>query len=129
MTAGKTLVAAAFPLLAALAASAAGAQPPQRQTHVTVYGDEPCPEPEDPEEIVVCAQHPEDDRYRVPERRGNQRRPAETAWGARAMDLEEAQRWTRPNGCSPVGMNGQSGCMAEMIRNWYAERRERRRGN
>lgn len=127
MAAGKILVAAALPLLAALSASAAGAQPPQRETRYDVYGNERCPEPETPEEIVVCARHPEGDRYRLPERRDNRRRPAETAWGARAMDLDEAQRWTRPNGCSVVGSNGQSGCTAEMIRQWYAERRERRR--
>ena len=114
--------------LAAVAAPAASAQPPERETRYDVYGDEACPEPANEEEIVVCARHPEDERYRIPRPyRENRNRRTESSWGARAMDLEEAQRSTRPNGCSVVGTYGQTGCTAAMIRQWYAERREQRR--
>ena len=39
--------------------------PPQRTSVLYTFGDEPCPEPQG-DEIIVCAQRPEGDRYRVP---------------------------------------------------------------
>ncbi|HZF94590.1 MAG TPA: hypothetical protein VEZ20_06910 [Allosphingosinicella sp.] len=110
------------------AAAAAQADPPQRELRVTVYGDEPCPAAESPDEIVVCGRLPEEERYRIPRslRDRGERRPGGTAWGARAEDLEEAQRDTRPNGCSVVGTNGQTGCSAALARQWYRDRRARR---
>ena len=124
-----TLVAAAYAVLAASSAQAGQpAEPPQRELRVTVYGDEPCPVAESPEEIVVCGRLPEEERYRIPRdlRDRGERRPGGTAWGARAEDLEEAQRDTRPNGCSVVGTNGQTGCAAALARQWYRDRRARR---
>jgi hypothetical protein len=101
------------------------AQAPQRERNVIVYGDDPCPESQG-DEIVVCGRRPEEERYRIPEllRRGDRR--AEQSWGTRAAELEDAQRDTRPDGCSVVGSFGQSGCTQDMIRRWRAERRERR---
>jgi hypothetical protein len=40
--------------------------------------------------------------------------------------MEEATRFTRPNGCSAVGSWGQTGCLEAAIRNWLAERRAAR---
>jgi hypothetical protein len=123
---GRTVLAAAA--LAALPAVAAHAQDvPQRELRVTVYGDEPCPVAQNPEEIVVCGRLPEEERYRIPRalRDRGERRRGGTAWGARAEDLEEAQRDTRPNGCSVVGTNGQTGCAAALAREWYRARRGR----
>ena len=99
------------------------AQAPQREARVTVYGDDPCPTPADPEEIVVCARRPEEERYRIPQefRRG---RPTEVSWGARATELEDAQRDTRPDSCSVVGAFGQSGCTRQWIDQWVRERRQ-----
>jgi hypothetical protein len=96
---------------------------PQRETNLVVYGEDPCPEPADEEEIVVCARRPEQERYRVPAplRRGEQLR--ETAWSSRAADLEEAQRDTRPDSCSVVGSFGQSGCTQQLLRAWRDQRR------
>jgi hypothetical protein len=95
-----------------------------RESTLIVYGDDPCPRSADPEEIVVCARRPEEDRYRIPPRlRERPDRRMESSWGARVADLEEAQRFTRPNGCSVVGSNGQTGCTQAMIRQWFAERR------
>lgn len=105
----------------------AGAQAPVRERSLVVYGEDPCPQPADPEEIVVCARLPESERYRIPPRlrRGPDR--IETSWGSRAETLEEAQRDTRPDGCSVVGTWGQTGCRQELLRRWAAERRMRRR--
>lgn len=121
------LAALALTLLSATAP--ARAEPPERERHVIVYGNDTCPAPETEDEIVVCGRQPEEERYRIPrELRRNPDDRRETGWGAAALDLDDAQRWTRPNGCSPVGSNGQTGCSQDMIRQWYAERRAARAG-
>ncbi|MGZ8335273.1 MAG: hypothetical protein ACXWU1_01265 [Allosphingosinicella sp.] len=108
-------------------ASAGAGQAPEREANVIVYGDDPCPAAPDDAEIVVCARRPEEERYRIPEALRRSSRPAETSWTTRTEDLEAAQRDTRPDGCSVVGSFGQSGCTQQMVRDWYAERRLRRR--
>lgn len=121
-------MAAAIALLAPCAALPAAAQPESaRERNLVVYGDDPCPEPADEEEIVVCARQPEEERYRIPAplRRGDRR--TEASWTARAAALEDAQRDTRPDGCSVVGSFGQTGCTQQMLRQWQAERRARNR--
>ena len=45
---------------------AQSSSPPQRTSVLYTYGDEPCPEAQEGE-IVVCAQRPESERYRVPQ--------------------------------------------------------------
>lgn len=121
---------AAFVLAVGAALQAAPAtadEIPQRQESLVVYGDDPCPTSEDPEEIVVCARRPEEERYRIPEplRRGPE--PLDRSWSNQAAELEEAQRDTRPNSCSVVGTFGQTGCTQQMLREWRAERRNRPR--
>jgi hypothetical protein len=108
-------------------ATAAAAQAPEREASIIVYGDDPCPAARDEDEIVVCARRPEDERYRIPAplRRGTELR--ERSWSSQAMQLEDAQRDGRPNSCSVVGSFGQTGCTQQMLRNWTAERRDRRR--
>lgn len=103
----------------------ASAEMPDRIINLMVYGDDACPEPESPDEMVVCGRQPESERYRIPRRfRDRGDRLMETSWGARVMELDEAQRFTRPNSCSVDGSWGQTGCTQAMIRQWYAERRE-----
>lgn len=120
-----------FGLAALLGAAAPAAafqeEPPERETALIVYGDDPCPAASDEEEIVVCARRPEDERYRIPAPLRRRDRPAETSWTAQSEALEEAQRDTRPDSCSPVGSFGQSGCSQEWARRWRAERRAIRR--
>ncbi len=119
----------ALALLAAVPVSAPAAAPeppPQRSTNLTVYGDDPCPAGEG-DEIVVCARRPEGERYRIPkELRHKNDAPLETGWGARALGLDEASADTRPDSCSVVGSYGQTGCFAEMLSRWRAERRQMR---
>jgi hypothetical protein len=109
------------------AASAAEPEPLPERTHaLVVYGDDPCPQPADEEEIVVCARKPENERYRVPKSlRNSDDPPSEVSWGSRVEDLEEASRASRPGSCSVVGSYGQTGCTQQLIRQWYRERRGR----
>jgi len=103
---------------------AARAQPPERESALVVYGEDPCPRSEDGE-VVVCARRPEEERYRIP-RRLRERQPIEAAWRSRVAALEEESRAMRPGSCSVVGAFGQTGCTQALIRQWYAERRARR---
>ena len=111
-------------LLAPALAVPAVAQRPARESHVIVYGDDPCPESRG-DDIVVCGRRPEEERYRIP-RRIRERQPTETSWASRVEGLDDESRPMRPNSCSVVGSNGFGGCTAAMIRQWYAERRARR---
>lgn len=113
---------------AAVAANAqdegdADSRAPERESQLTVFGNDPCP-PSVDGEIVVCARRPEEERYRIPPGL-RQTRPTEVAWGSRVAELEETSRIGRPNSCSVVGVYGQGGCTQALIRDWYAERRAR----
>lgn len=120
-----SVLAAAAVIMPGLAAQAE--TPPQRQTiEIVVFGDDPCPQSDDPEEIVVCARLPEGDRFRIPKRFRDERpedAPAAMAWGSRVDAMNDLTRFTRPNSCSAVGSGGQTGCTAAMLSQWFAERR------
>lgn len=112
--------------LAAVAAPALAADPPPSEpdkiTTLVVYGDDPCPRSSD-EEIVVCAREPESERYRIPKRlRRAKPDAAQRSWGDRVQVLEMVGRQGTPNSCSPVGSGGQSGCMAQFLRQAREER-------
>ena len=98
---------------------------PEREANVIVYGDDPCP-PATGDEIVICARRPEEERYRIPEPLRRSSEPPELGGISRIEALEEAQRDTRPDSCSPVGSFGQTGCTQQLLRQWRAERRARR---
>jgi hypothetical protein len=122
MTRSAALIALAIAALLPFAAFAA--DPPATVT-TTVYGNDACPKPKG-DEIIVCAREPESERYRIPKKfRANPRVESgpSASWASRVAVLEDAQRATRPNGCSPSGSNGQTGCTQAMIRQWYLERR------
>ena len=119
-------LAALLGLLTALPTFAHAAEDvPARQSTLVVYGNDPCPTSGRDNEVVVCARRPEEERYRIP-RRIRDRQQTATSWASRAEGLDEENRQMRPNGCSVVGSNGFTGCTAAMIRQWYAERRQRR---
>lgn len=101
--------------------------PPERVRSILLFGDEACPPPVDPEEIVVCAEMG-DSPYRIPKqfRAAPAEGPEGQAWGRRAEMVEEVNRIGLPNSCSPVGSGGQTGCTRAMIRQWAQERIERR---
>jgi hypothetical protein len=128
--AGVTRTKAAIALALALAsfgpATAADEPGPHGERSLVVYGDDPCP-PSQGDDIVVCARRPEEERYRIPAPLRREGRRTEQSWGTRAAELDEAQRDGRPNSCSVVGSFGQTGCTADMLRQWANERRARRR--
>jgi len=97
---------------------------PQKITTLIVYGDDACPRSSD-EEIVVCAREPEAERYRIPKRLRRVKPSAkDQSWGERAQVLEMVGRRGTPNSCSPIGSNGQSGCMAQFLRQAREEREQ-----
>ncbi|KGB51738.1 hypothetical protein FG91_04102 [Sphingopyxis sp. LC81] len=102
-------------------------EPPQRTSVLYTYGDEPCPEPKG-DEIVVCAQQPETERYRVPKELREELKEDVPAGGgswASAVDgyNNGAAAASRPNSCSPVGSYGFTGCAAAAMREWFEARR------
>lgn len=126
-----------LPLLAALALAAPAlaqddgslaqsGEPPQRTSVLYTYGDEPCPEPQG-DEIVVCAQQPESERYRVPkELREELKDDAPVgggSWASAVEGYDNVARASRPNSCSPVGSYGFTGCASAAMRQWFEARR------
>ena len=100
--------------------------PPERVSVLYTYGNEPWPEPKE-DEIVVCAQQPESDRYRVPKALRHKEEDTSVGGGSWASAVEGntygAAAASRPNSCSPVGSYGYTGCTAAALRQWFAERR------
>ena len=127
-----------LPLLAALALAAPAlaqedggslaqsSTPPERTSILYTYGDEPCPEAQEGE-IIVCAQRPESERYRVPEELREELKEDEAvgggSWASKVEGYENVARASRPNSCSPVGSYGFTGCAAAALRNWFEARR------
>ena len=112
-------------LAAALASAlpAAAAEAPRRMSTTTVFGNDPCP-PAHGDEIIVCGRLPESERYRIPKKlRENKKARVEQNWASRNATLDELARVERPNSCSVVGLGGQTGCSAQMLRQWSDERR------
>lgn len=115
-------------LASALLAAPAIAQdvpqdPPQRVRSILLYGNEQCPKPTDPDEIVVCANGGESP-YRIPKEFRNQPKEdaVSQAWTNRVETVEEVNRAGLPNSCSPIGTGGQTGCSRKFLQDWYQDR-------
>jgi hypothetical protein len=109
---------------AAQAQSATRAGPDDvRVNQLIIYGDDPCPESTDPNEVTVCARLPDSDRYRVPPNlRENPNDPASNSWANRATELSYVGR-TGTDSCSTVGGGGFTGCFNQIVNQARAERR------
>ena len=95
--------------------------PPQRIRNVLVFGEQKCPVAASSDEIVVCSRGG-DSPYRIPKKlRETPYTPDGVAWGRRAEILEEVNRVGLPNSCSTVGTGGQTGCTAQLMRQWAEE--------
>ena len=117
----------AIPFLMTAPADAADTTAKRTVISLVVYGDDPCPRASGDDEIVVCARRPDSERYRIPKelrKKEEDQRRSETSWASRAAALEDAQRSTRPDSCSPMGSWGQSGCFQQMMSQWHAARRQ-----
>ena len=94
-----------------------------RVNQLIIYGDDPCPESQDPNEITVCARLPDGDRYRIPSSlRDNPNDPASNSWANRATELSYVGR-TGTDSCSTVGGGGFTGCFNQLVTQARAERR------
>lgn len=103
-------------------------RPPQRVRSVTLTGNQTCPKPSSDDEIVVCSKIAEP--YRIPkELRESKPDAANQSWVNRTATLDEIGRVAGglPDTCSPVGSGGQTGCTAQMLRQWTAEKVEQNR--
>src|SRR6218665_1105016 len=94
-----------------------------RVNQLIIYGDDPCPESQDPNEVTVCARLPDGDRYRIPPNlRNNPNDPASNSWANRATELSYVGR-TGTDSCSTVGGGGFTGCFNQLVSQARAERR------
>ena len=105
---------------------AQSAQPPLRTSVLYTFGDDPCPEPVG-DEIIVCAQQPESERYRVPKELREELKEDVAvgggSWASQVEGYDNIARATRPNSCSPVGSYGFTGCASAALRQWFEARR------
>ncbi len=105
---------AAAPL--ALAVAPAQAQDGNyRSRTVVVYGTDPCPTSTNPDEIVVCARRPEEERYRIPKDIREQERAAAIARedqvaANRSALVSSRTAATGIGSCSTQGAGGMTGC-------------------
>lgn len=90
----------------------------KRTRTVVVYGNDPCPKATNPDEIVVCARRPEEERFRIPEAT---RTPNKGDRSTRSVAEERnALIDFTPGGtgtCTPVGPGGETGCTMKAIQN------------
>ena len=97
---------------------------PERINILVTFGEDKCPEAT-ADEIVVCANKPESERYRIPKelREVKKEESGEQSWNSVVASHDEAARSGRPNSCSVVGSFGFSGCQSAIMRQWFDERR------
>ena len=107
----------------ALAGSYVSPPPERIVIPVAVYGNDACPKAGE-NEIVVCARHPESDRYRVPAPlRQDVKTAADTAWSVKVEGMEDDARYLIPGSCTVVGPSGSTGCTQQMLREWFQANR------
>lgn len=110
-------------LLAVPLPVAAQDSPPEKINQLIVYGDDPCPASTDGS-ITVCARKDESERYRIPKPlRDNPNDSVNQGWTERVKAYETVGAFGT-NSCSPVGSGGATGCMAQLINNAYAEKKQ-----
>lgn len=119
----RVLLAAAVAATPAALVAQDGGQPPQRIRSVTVQPGEVCPA-STANEVVVC-RPPEQEQFRIPKAlRDEPKTDVQSISQAVRMErVMEDNRRVLPGSCSPVGMNGQSGCAQKAAEAWAAEKR------
>ena len=94
-----------------------------RVNQLIIYGEDPCPQSLDPNEVTVCARLPDDDRFRVPPNlRHDPNAPANQSWANRAIELQYVGL-SGGGSCSPTGPGGFTGCFVQLANQGRAERR------
>jgi hypothetical protein len=119
----------ASPSFAQEDAPPAPSEMPERISFLVAFGDEKCREPAG-DEIVVCANVPENERYRIPVAlRKKERVVTDRSWSSAVETLDSFAADVRPNSCSVNGSNGFTGCTQKLLQTWFAERRGKLRAN
>ena len=125
-------------LLAALAAAPAFAQsqlkPAEssdgtrpREKLVIVYGNDACPKSGDPNEIIVCSRHPDEERYRIPPSIRNEGvKPGSVRNGALVRGDAPGGAGGSIGSCTPIGPGGGTGCQQQIQDAYRAEKRAAR---
>lgn len=85
-----------------------------RSKTVVVFGTDPCPKSTNPDEIVICARRPEEERFRIPKELREQEK-AEIArkdqvGENRAALASGRNSATGVGSCSAAGAGGWTGC-------------------
>lgn len=102
---------------------------PERISFLVAFGTEKCREPVG-DEIVVCANVPENERYRIPlVLRKKETVITDRSWSSAVETLDSFARDLRPNSCSVNGSGGFTGCTQKLLQTWFAERRGKLRAN
>lgn len=110
-------------LLGAPLPSSAQENPSEKVNQLIVYGDDPCPASTDGS-ITVCARKDESERYRIPKSlRDDPNASVNQGWTQRVKAYETVSAFGT-NSCSPVGSGGATGCMSQLIKNAYAEKKQ-----
>ncbi|ANY18961.1 hypothetical protein A6F68_00426 [Tsuneonella dongtanensis] len=117
----------ALPLLAAAATAMAAPVAAQDEAGdkvrmLIVYGDDPVPQANG-DEILVVARMPENDRFRIPEALRFSEDPANMAWARRVEKLDLIGKFGTMS-CSTAGAGGFTGCTQQLIDAFYADKRE-----
>lgn len=86
-----------------------------RSRTVTVFGNDACPKPTDPDEIVVCARRPEEERYRLKQLTDDPGARLEQGGSDRMLGAMDVANSGGPGSCSSVGPNGSAGCSIKFI--------------
>ncbi len=83
-----------------------------RQKIVEVFGTDPCPKSTDPNEIIVCARRPDEDRYRIPPgvRSDAQALSPNVANRRNLLGDDAGGAGGGIGSCSAVGPGGGTGC-------------------
>ena len=92
-----------------------------RVRSVIVFGSDPCPKASSPDEIVVCARQPDEDRYRIPPQlRTGQGVAVSNFTKDRSLLVQQAAGGAGGSigSCSAVGPGGVTGCMQQEVDNW-----------
>lgn len=92
-----------------------------RVRSVIVFGTDPCPKATSPDEIIVCARQPDEDRYRIPPAlRQGQGVAVSNFTKDRSLLVQQAAGGAGGSigSCSAVGPGGVTGCMQQEVDNW-----------
>lgn len=95
----------------------------EKVNQLIVFGNDPCPASTDTE-ITVCARKDEGERFRIPAPlRDDPNKVSNQAWTQKVKAYETVGA-AGINSCSPVGSGGATGCLARLINNAYAEKKQ-----